>query len=135
MDIYLKERLVSVCVPLHNLCHVPNWCLPVPIIHISYFVFQAVASPDVESSSGAEWLKSWRKTVSKTDGTTVTHLKAKPGLAIGEIDAKSVIPDDLDQSPQRKLSVLSEVPATAAISIKPESTTFKEKALDDVDLE
>lgn len=43
--------------------------------------------------SNGNWLENWSKSV-KNDQLNNVVLKPKPGLAVGEIDAKSVIPDD-----------------------------------------
>lgn len=59
---------------------------------------------------------------------------AKPGIGIGEIDAKSVIPDDSDREEKdekRKILESIAVPSTE----KPTSTTSKTDALDNVDLD
>ncbi|CAG9770868.1 unnamed protein product [Ceutorhynchus assimilis] len=52
---------------------------------------------DLKSGSD-QWLKNWSKTMEKTEELKPTTQNvpsnAKPGLGIGEIDAKSVIPDD-----------------------------------------
>lgn len=56
-------------------------------------------------------------------------LKAKPGLAIGEIDAKSVIPEDTEESAKSKTTIPKILKETTAV--EPET----EGRLDDVSLE
>lgn len=62
-----------------------------------------VTKMDNPKSEGANWLKKWSKTVTKTkplvQESQIIPENAKPGLGIGEIDAKSVIPDDTDENP------------------------------------
>lgn len=75
---------------------------------------------DNPKSEGANWLKKWSKTITKTkplvQESQIIPENARPGIGIGEIDAKSVksyifhtlvckfyilqvIPDDTDENP------------------------------------
>lgn len=54
-------------------------------------------------------------------------LKAKPGLAIGEIDAKSVIPDDDSEEIPRARPVFKRIQSTTL-----KTTTSTEEPLDEV---
>ncbi|EFA05392.1 uncharacterized protein snsl [Tribolium castaneum] len=52
---------------------------------------------EISDTEGGKWLESWSKSVrEKPVGDEVQDVPpgAKPGIAVGEIDAKSVIPDD-----------------------------------------
>ncbi|XP_050309350.1 uncharacterized protein LOC126745518 [Anthonomus grandis grandis] len=55
-------------------------------------------------NSSPQWLQNWSKKVSGNNGSNdeTLLLNAKPGIAIGEIDAKSVIPDDQDTTEEQK---------------------------------
>ncbi|XP_066261804.1 uncharacterized protein snsl [Euwallacea similis] len=61
---------------------------------------------EVPKSDSEKWLQKWSKTIVKEekvlDQTQVTPKNAKPGLGVGEIDAKSVIPEDAGDSAEAK---------------------------------
>ncbi|XP_023025691.1 snustorr snarlik [Leptinotarsa decemlineata] len=92
--------------------------------------------PKKKSSSddnAAGWLKSWSKSVGRgTSKDESSLLKARPGLAIGEIDAKSVIPEDSEED-----SIFQEKTKNfvKTMTSTEKSTTSKEDALDNVDLD
>lgn len=92
------------------------------------------SSTDAETSVGAEWLKSWSNSMTENKKTQDVPLKAKPGLAIGEIDAKSVIPDDIDQLPREIGNIVTSTKIIPIVSPN-KATTPKEGSLEDVDLE
>ncbi|KAJ8926203.1 hypothetical protein NQ314_021459 [Rhamnusium bicolor] len=89
----------------------------------------------IPNTQGAQWLKDWSKSVNQNEENEALPLKPRPGLAIGEIDAKSVIPDDstllAQEMKKKKLEQIRIVVSTE----KPKTTTSKEDALDNVDLE
>ncbi|XP_018566804.1 uncharacterized protein LOC108907551 [Anoplophora glabripennis] len=76
-------------------------------------------------NDGAKWLKSWSKSVNKNKQKDTLAFRPKPGLGVGEIDAKSVIPEDTVLLDQEKRKKQQEKP----------TTTAKEGALDSVNLE
>ncbi|XP_030754992.1 uncharacterized protein LOC115881590 [Sitophilus oryzae] len=47
-----------------------------------------------QNTDAENWINTWSKKVSSQEENETEPLKPKPGIAIGEIDAKSVIPDD-----------------------------------------
>lgn len=51
---------------------------------------------EISETEGGKWLETWSKSVRQKPEIQDENLPpgAKPGIAIGEIDAKSVIPDD-----------------------------------------
>lgn len=53
------------------------------ILH--FFLFQKTPK-----SEGEKWLQTWSKKTTTVDADKIHSPKAKPGIAIGEIDAKSV---------------------------------------------
>ncbi|CAH0549030.1 unnamed protein product [Brassicogethes aeneus] len=95
--------------------------------------------PADEANSGSDWLKTWSNEMSgnikavKTENQQIKSLietlsNARPGLAEGEIDAKSVIPEDENGGPMKHLYPKYE---SSTQKIKTET----EGALDDVSLD
>ncbi|KAG5873393.1 hypothetical protein JTB14_027035 [Gonioctena quinquepunctata] len=82
----------------------------------------------ISNNNGADWLKTWSKSMRGNSQQESMVMKARPGLAIGEIDAKSVIPEDSDLPEQEKNTKVAK-------NTKVITTTSKEDALDNVDLE
>ncbi|KAJ8916066.1 hypothetical protein NQ315_010934 [Exocentrus adspersus] len=75
--------------------------------------------PKPSVNDGGQWLKTWSKSVNKKKQNGGLPLRPKPGLGIGEIDAKSVIPDDsvlLAQELKKKLEKMQ-------IKVSTEETT------------
>ncbi|KAJ8956106.1 hypothetical protein NQ318_016560 [Aromia moschata] len=88
------------------------------------------AKPDTDA---AKWLKTWSKSMNKNKENEALPMEPKPGLGIGEIDAKSVIPEDsvlLELEQKKKKSQKIKV---ASSTEQPKTTTFKEDALTNVD--
>lgn len=48
----------------------------------------------IAKTEGATWLENWSKSVKMKKNNEKLVLKPEPGFGIGEIDAKSVIPED-----------------------------------------
>ncbi|CAG9861240.1 unnamed protein product [Phyllotreta striolata] len=84
------------------------------------------------SPEAAEWLKNW-SLLAKND-VKQSVIKPKPGLGIGEIDAKSVIPPEEDDEDIEEIKVEISNPSGVS-TMKPKLTTSKEDALDNVDLD
>nr|CAH7756231.1 unnamed protein product [Callosobruchus chinensis] len=83
------------------------------------------------NSDGAIWLQSWIKSMSKQQPKKKQPpLEPKPGIAIGEIDAKSVIPEDEDDEKMKKRWEN----VKRVFNEKVKTTTSKADALDNVDL-
>ncbi|XP_072380377.1 uncharacterized protein snsl [Diabrotica undecimpunctata] len=80
----------------------------------------------VHNLDGANWLRSWSSSVNKRQHAA--PMKAKPGLGVGEIDAKSVIPEDEDDTKETQIM-------DQARSHKTSATTSKADALDNVSLD
>ncbi|CAH1956664.1 unnamed protein product [Acanthoscelides obtectus] len=89
------------------------------------------ASPLTPNSDGAIWLQTWIKSMSKQQTKKKQMpLQPKPGIAIGEIDAKSVIPEDEDDEKMKKRWEN----VKRVFNEKVKTTTSKADALDNVDL-
>ncbi|XP_050501901.1 uncharacterized protein LOC126881585 [Diabrotica virgifera virgifera] len=80
----------------------------------------------VPNLDGANWLRSWSSSINKRQHPT--PMKAKPGLGVGEIDAKSVFPEDEADTKERQAM-------DQARSHKTSATTSKADALDNVSLD
>lgn len=89
----------------------------------------------IPANDGGQWLRAWSKSVSKKKQNDGAALKPKPGLGIGEIDAKSVIPEDsvllVEEMKKKKAEKIKVTVSTE----KPTATAAEEDALDNVDLE
>ncbi|XP_076253873.1 snustorr snarlik isoform X1 [Rhynchophorus ferrugineus] len=59
---------------------------------------QVVEVQNTPKSEGQKWLQAWSKKTTTVDNESRELPKPKPGIAIGEIDAKSVIPEDIDDT-------------------------------------
>ncbi|XP_066153736.1 uncharacterized protein snsl [Euwallacea fornicatus] len=67
---------------------------------------EEIKKKEVPKSDSEKWLQKWSKTVVREkevlDQTQIAPKNAKPGLGVGEIDAKSVIPEDAEDSAKSK---------------------------------
>ncbi|XP_060533088.1 uncharacterized protein LOC132706042 isoform X2 [Cylas formicarius] len=62
------------------------------------------ASSDTKGK-GEKWLETWSETVRSEQENETRQFQPKPGLGVGEIDAKSVIPSDYELERIEKLKV------------------------------
>lgn len=70
-----------------------------------------------------------------TEITKHPLFRAKPGLGIGEIDAKSVIPEDSILKLENLYGKRSELIKKQTTTVRPKSTTSSKDALDNVSLD